>query len=346
MRVPTADLMAPFAAMALRSVAREFPYHLVHLVSGDADVRPPRELYPAFHGAFDWHSSVHGHWCLARLARCLPDAPFATDARRVLAASLTREKLAGELDYLAAKGREGFERPYGLAWLLQLAAELREWQDAEAGEWAAALAPLESLVAERLRTWLPRLPWPDRSGQHGQTAFALGLALDWARLADDTALAGSIERRARTFYRDDVMAPIAYEPSGHDFLSPALAEADLMRRVLPRGEFELWFARLLPDLHGGAAKRWLTPVASPDPADGKLAHLDGLNLSRAWMLEGVAASLPASEPRRSVLAAAARHHRDVGVASVTGEHYAGAHWLGSFVVYLETARGLEHPSPA
>ncbi len=335
--------MAPFAAMALASIAREYPFHVVHVVARDEDARPPRALWPAFHGAYDWHSSVHGHWCLARLARRFPAAPFAAAARQALDRDLDPARLAGEHAYLAAPGRAGFERPYGLAWLLQLAAELREWEDdADAARWAGALGPLAALAADHLGSWLPRLPWPNRGGEHAQTAFAMGLALDWARGAGEAgaALERVIVDRARDFHLDDVAAPIAYEPSGHDFLSPILGEADLMRRVLPLAAYGPWLARLLPDLTGAAARRWLAPVTSPDPSDGKLSHLDGLNLSRAWMLEGIVAHLPMDEPRRAILAAAAARHRVAGIAAVTGEHYAGAHWLASFVVYLETGRGL------
>ena len=332
---------ARIARMVLDAVSREYPSHLSHALFSDADARPPRELTPAFFGSFDWHSAVHGHWTLARLARREPEADFAAEARAALARSLTSERIAGELSYLSAKGREGFERPYGLAWLLQLAAELREWEDDGAARCRAALAPLEDLAARRVSEWLPRLRWPIRSGEHSQTAFALGLALDWARTAKKVAFAALIEARASEFYADDRAAPIAYEPSGHDFLSPVLAEADLLRRVLSQSEFVGWLGRFLPALGDDATRRWLTPVKSSDPSDGKLSHLDGLNLSRAWMLEGVASALPADHPRRAFLSAAAVDHGAAGLAAVTGEHYAGAHWLGSFAVYLTTRRGIE-----
>ena len=334
------ELATRFAELVLAAIHREYPSHILHLMHSDADARPPRELTPAFFGSFDWHSCVHGHWCLARLARRFPGAPFETRARAALAASLTHERIAGEVAYAGAGSRQHFERPYGLAWLLQLCAELREWGDTDARAWHAALAPLETLAAHRLAGWLPRLLWPIRSGEHFQTAFALGLALDWARAAGDDAFAALVERRARDYHGNDANAAIAYEPSGQDFLSPALGEADLMRRVLPRAEFADWLRRFLPDLDGAAARRWLTPVTSPDPADGKLAHLDGLNLSRAWMLEGVASALEATDPRRAFLLDRARAHADAGLAAVTGEHYAGGHWLGTFAVYLITCRGV------
>ncbi len=335
--------------MVLACIHREYPVHIVHLVLGPQDVRSPRELTPAFYGSFDWHSAVHGHWMLARLARLIPAAPWRAGAMAALARSLTPERLAGELAYLSAEGRQGFERPYGLAWLLQLAAELRGWTRSPAVDdagavaaraWLAALEPLESLAADRILALLERLPWPVRGGEHAQTAFALGLALDWAREAGRDEVTRVVRARAEHYYGADRDAPTAYEPSGHDFLSPALGEADLMRRVLEPQLYTAWLERFLPEPGGPESQRWLTPVVSPDRADGKLSHLDGLNLSRAWMLDGIAAALPESHPWRVPLADAARRHADAGLASVPSEHYAGAHWLGSFAVYLLTRRGM------
>src|SRR6266516_3102263 len=241
-----ARVVEPIAEMALGCVHREYPSHVSHTLRGDEDARPPRRLTPAFYGSFDWHSAVHGHWCLARLVRLHPTAEFAPRAEAALDESLTPEKLAGEVAYLSVPGREGFERPYGLAWLLQLAAELREWGSGRA--WLEALVPLEALAAARLAGWLPRLRWPIRSGEHGQSAFAMALALDWARVAGDRGLESLLRSRALDFYGADSDAPLAFEPSGHDFLSPILGEADLMRRVLPPREFAGWLARLRADL--------------------------------------------------------------------------------------------------
>jgi hypothetical protein len=340
------ELLERLAGLALAGVGREYPNHLSLLLTSDADARPPRELTPAFFGCFDWHSAVHGHWTLARLARIRPDAAFAARARAALGASLAGERIAGEVAFLSAPGREGFERPYGLAWLLQLAAELREWRDErpsdrEPAAWSEAIAPLERLAARRIGEWLPKLVAPIRTGEHSQTAFALGLVLDWARVADDPALARLARKRSLDFHAGDRDAPIAYEPSGHDFLSPVLGQADLMRRVLDAGEFASWLGGFLPSLGTAAAARWLEPVRSPDPADGKLSHLDGLNLSRAWMLEGVLSALPGGDERAPALRAAAAALGASGLAAVTGEHYAGAHWLGSFAAYLVTRRGIQ-----
>jgi hypothetical protein len=332
-----------FARLALGCVQREYPGKIAHVLQGDADVRPPRELTPAFFGCYDWHSSVHGHWLLARLARLHPDAAFAQEARAALAASLTDANLAKEVAYLRGAGRVSFERPYGLAWLLQLAGELRSWPDADAQRWAAALRPLESEAAQRFRDWLPKLRYPVRSGEHSQTAFGLGLVRDWSVAAGDTALTALVDERSRAYYLADVECPLRYEPSGEDFLSPCLAEADLMRRVLPPAEFAKWLRKFLPQIPKSARADWLPTGIVSDRSDPKLAHIDGLNLSRAWMLHGIAAGLPEADPRRRSLDAAAAAHAAAALPAVTGEHYEGGHWLGSFAVYLLGGSGRPGP---
>jgi len=329
-----------FANLALACVHKEYPNHLSHTLNSDADVAPPRELTPAFYGCYDWHSSVHGHWLLARLARTFPDAPFAQPARAVLGQSITGKNIAQEAAYLRGAGRASFERPYGLAWLLQLVAELNEWNDPQARGMAVNLRPLEEAAVGRLSEWLPKLANPVRIGEHDQTAFALGLMLDYANGRGNRQFAELILSRARQFYLGDRNCPLAYEPSGEDFLSPCLGEADLMRRVLPAQEFAHWLQAFLPQISATGDGRWLQPVTSPDPSDPKLAHLDGLNLSRAWMLEGIAAGLPKGDKRISSITAAAEAHLRAGLAAVTGAHYEGGHWLGSFAVYLVTQRGI------
>ncbi|MGE0453934.1 MAG: DUF2891 domain-containing protein [Vicinamibacteria bacterium] len=329
-----------FAALALACVHQEYPNKIAHVLQADADVRPPRELTPAFFGCYDWHSSVHGHWLLARLARLQPEARFAGPALAALRRSLTPANLAAEVRYLEGKGRTSFERPYGLAWLLQLGAELREWGTPDARRFASDLEPLERAAVARLRDWLPKLTRPIRIGEHSQTAFSLGLVLDWARTAGDRETEALVAERSRTFYLGDRGCPLAYEPSGEDFLSPCLAEADLMRRVLASAEFSRWLGQFLPQVPRDGAGGWLEPGIVTDPSDPKLAHLDGLNLSRAWMLEGIASELPVADVRRPALLAAARLHREAGLRGVTGEHYEGGHWLGTFATYLVTGRGL------
>jgi hypothetical protein len=287
-----------------------------------------------FFGCYDWHSAVHGHWLLARLAHLYPQAAFAAPARAALRESLTTERVAVELAYLRGPGRTSFERPYGLAWLLQLAAELRSWPDAEAARWAEMLQPLEAEAADRVRAWLPKLRYPIRVGEHSQTAFAFGLIRDWAVIAGDAGMQALIDERSRRYYLADEDCPLDYEPSGEDFLSPCLAEADLMRRVLPRAEYGPWLARFLPGIARNGDPDWLAPGIVTDRADPKLAHIDGLNLSRAWMLLGIASGLGERDRRRRALAAAAARHADAALPAVTGEHYEGGHWLGSFAVYL------------
>ncbi len=335
-----------FAALALDCVHKEYPNKIAHVMQSDADARPPRELTPAFYGCYDWHSSVHGHWLLVRLAREFPSAPFTAPARAALARSLTPANIAAEVAYLQGPGRASFERPYGLAWLLQLARELRTWDDAQAREWAGILAPLEIESAQRIMAWLPKLQYPIRSGEHSQTAFAFGLIADWAQVRGDVGLARLLEERARRYYLADRDCPLRYEPSGEDFLSPCLAEADFMRRVLPAREFAVWLDGFLPGLPKDGRADWLPPGIVTDRSDPKLAHIDGLNLSRAWMLEGIASALPAKDRRRTALLAAAAAHAQASLPAVTGEHYEGGHWLGTFAVYLTTRAGIAQPDPA
>ncbi len=336
-----------FAKLALACVGKEYPNKISHVLNSDTDVAPPRKLTPAFYGCYDWHSSVHGHWLLVRLLRTFPNASFSGAARDALRKSLTAENLKQEAAYIRGEGRASFERPYGLAWLLQLCAELREWDDDQARGMAANLRPLEDAAVERLKTWLPKLSYPVRIGEHDQTAFGLGMILDYARSTKNDSLARLATDSAKKFFLADKNCPLNYEPSGEDFLSPCLAEADVMRRVLSQDEFAKWLKEFLPQIPEGplqdkaARANWLPVTVSPDPSDPKLAHLDGLNLSRAWMLEGIASVLPADDPRRPALSVAADEHRRAGIAAVTGAHYEGGHWLGSFAVYLTTRRGIQ-----
>jgi hypothetical protein len=329
-----------FADLALRCVQLEYPNKLSHTLQSDADVRPPRELTPAFYGCYDWHSSVHGHWLLARIARLYPGTPFAAQARSALARSLTDANIAGEVRYFQTAGRASFERPYGLAWLLLLAAELHDWDDPQAQRWATSLAPLEAEAARRLKAWLPKLQYPIRVGEHSQTAFAFGLVHDWAVRVGDEGMRRLIEDRARFFYLHDVSCPLTYEPSGEDFLSPCLAEADLMRRILAPAQYADWLRRFLPAIPQRQSADWLRPGIVTDRSDPKLAHIDGLNLSRAWMLQGIASGLPPHDRRIPALRAAADAHASAALPAVTGEHYEGGHWLGTFATYLTTRAGL------
>ena len=336
------ETAARLADLALECVHKEYPNKIAHVMDSDTDAAPPRTLTPAFYGCYDWHSAVHGHWLLVRLTRAHPEAPYASRAREALAKSLTAENLAIEAAYIGRKGRETFERPYGLAWLLALALELREWDDPQARAFATALAPLTRAAAARLREWIPKLAYPIREGEHNQTAFAFGLILDWARGTGDRGMEELLVSRTRELYAADRDCPIGYEPSGQDFLSPCLAEADLMRRVLGPGQFAAWLKSFLPRIPRNGSGDWLAVGVVTDRTDGKLVHLDGLNLSRAFMLLGIASGLPANDPRIPALRAAAARHRLAGLSAVTVDNYAGGHWLGTFATYLVTGRGITH----
>jgi Protein of unknown function (DUF2891) len=341
---PTSSLdsssAARFAALALSCLHREYPNKIAHVMDSDADALPPHKLTPAFYGCYDWHSDVHGHWLLVRLLRLYPNSAFQSQARAEIARSLTPENIAGEVSYLQRADRVSFERPYGLAWLLRLASELRQWSDPQAKQWSSALRPLETEAARRLKTWLPNLHYPIRIGEHDQTAFSFGLIWDWAGIAGDVEMRQLLTDAARRFYQADRTCPLRYEPSGQDFLSPCLAEADFMRRVLDREAFRKWLSVFLPGIPTNARAQWLQPAIVTDRADPKLAHIDGLNLSRAWMLEGIAQGIGPRDPRVAALLAAARSHREAALPAVTGEHYEGGHWLGTFAVYLTSGAGI------
>jgi len=300
------------AALPLACVQREYPNKIDHVLHGAPDVQSPRALHPAFYGCFDWHSAVHGHWTLARLLRRFPQLPEAAAIRAVLDANLTAENLAAERAYLQL--RPAFERMYGWAWLLELATELR------GTPWAPALQPLVDEVVERTCAFLPKQTYPIRSGVHPNTAFALALALDHARAARDARLEAIVVERALTYFADDADYPAYLEPGGEDFFSPALLEADLMRRVLG-ADFARWLRAFLPR---GLPASLATPAHVSDRSDPKLAHLDGLNLSRAWCLRALGFD------------EAADVHAREGLAHVTTGDYAGEHWLATFAVYLTT----------
>ena len=336
---------ARFARLALDCVHREYPNKIAHVMSSAADARTPFSLHPVFYGCFDWHSSVHGHWLLVRLLRTergeaiTPE--LGSEIVSALDQSFTAEGVAEEVSYFKAEGRKAYERPYGIAWFLQLTAELREWDDPLAERWLGTLMPLEAVIVDQIKSWLPNLAYPIRLGTHNQSMFAFGLVLDWARVAKDAAMEELVRSKTMAFHLDDRNCPLAYEPSGEDFLSPCLMEADLMRRVMPQADFAAWLEGILPQLPRDGSTDWLVPGVVMDPTDGKLVHLDGVNLSRAWNLENIAAALPAEDPRRASLEAAAAIHAKAGIANVSAEHYEGSHWLASFATYLVTKRGQQ-----
>ncbi|MDZ8260649.1 DUF2891 domain-containing protein [Nostoc sp. ChiQUE01b] len=332
-------IAAKFVQLVLNCINQEYPHNNIFWFESDEDIKPPRELMPAFYGCLDWHSAVHGHWLLARLARYFPDAEFQPTARQALTQTLTPEKIQGEITHF--NRCPFFECPYGFSWLLQLATELREWDDSQAKEWLAALEPLETLVANNFYHWLEKLELPNRTGAHSQTAFPLGLALDWAQSQKNKDFADLIEDKAQKFYQSDRNYPLHFEPLGYDFVSPCLAEADLMRRILSPTDFANWLTDFLPHLLTEDAVNWLQPVQTTKPNDYLQSHFRGLNLSRAWMLEGIISQLPDNDSRLDTLRSVTVLHRQCGLVDVASDHYSSSHWLGTFVVYLITARGLD-----
>ena len=327
-----------FAKLALACIDREYPNKPEHVLDSAADARPPRDFHPAFFGCYDWHSSVHGHWMVVRLLKTFPDLASGKEIRTRLAAHFTPEALAIEARYLDIKSNRSFERTYGWAWTLRLMTELQTWEDPDAKAWRANIEPLAKSLVARLKDFLPKLTNPIRTGIHPNTAFALGEALDYANAAGDKELADALTKRARDYYARDRACPLAYEPSGEDFFSPCLEEADLMRRVLPRADFATWLSAFLPGLAAGKPFP-LSPAVVADPTDPRLVHLDGVNLTRAWTLRAVARALPANDARRKLLQTTAGAHATAGLARVSSGNYEGEHWLASFAVYLLTDAG-------
>ncbi|MND75402.1 hypothetical protein D3C80_670180 [compost metagenome] len=326
---PNADLASRFAATALGHVTREYPNHIMHVLTGPQDARTPRDMHPIFFGSFDWHSCVHGWWTLFTLYRLHPDMAEAAQIRALADDLFTADNAAGEAAYLARPEARGFERPYGWAWLLMLAAELERHDTDEGRRWAETLRPLAQVFVERFKTFLPLADYPVRTGTHYNTAFALRLTLDYAE-AHDADLAAACRDAALRWHAGDRDCQ-AWEPSQDEFLSPALMEAVLMRRVLPASDFQTWFDAFLPRLGDGHPATLLSPARVSDRTDGKIAHLDGLNLSRGWCWREIIAALPAQDPRRTVGAQAAAVHLEAALPHVTGD-YMGEHWLASFAL--------------
>ncbi|AFV84768.1 hypothetical protein amad1_06275 [Alteromonas mediterranea DE1] len=330
-----------FANLALHCIHQEFPNVVKHMMNSADDVKAPNKLYPAFYGCLDWHSSVHGHWLLVRMLNTAKDAVNRDEIIEKLNISFTTENIRGELASLNRENNASFERPYGLAWFLQLTAELRQSSIPEAKIWLDTLLPLEEEIVARVSAWLPKLAYPIRTGEHSQTAFAFGLMLDWAKISGNKEFEALLTSRVKEYYQADKQCPLAYEPSGQDFLSPCLAEADLMRRVMAKHEYSQWLSAFFPSLTASTSN-WLAPATVTDKTDGKLAHLDGLNISRAWMIEGIISALPDDDARLTVLKKTLKAHREAGLNAVFGDmHYMGSHWLGSFASYLETQRGIK-----
>ncbi|MDO6432811.1 DUF2891 domain-containing protein [Flavitalea sp. BT771] len=320
-----------FADLPLRCMQREFPYKTGVTFADSTLIVNPQNYHPAFYGCFDWHSSVHGHWMLIRLLQLFPSMPRAAEIRQKLEENLTAANIATEMKIFTMPDNKSFERTYGWAWLLQLQNELLQWDDPFAKKLRDHVAPLAQQLSRMYIEYLPRLQYPIRVGEHSNLAFGLRLAFDYAEQAKDTALKQSIIQTALRFYRNDINYPLSWEPGGNDFLSPALEEADLMWRILPAADYERWLVKFLPVI---ADKNFnLEPGVVKDRTDGKLVHLDGLNLSRAWDLFGIARHFPANKTQ---LYRVANRHLTVALPNVASGNYMGEHWLASFAVYALT----------
>ncbi|MGV3708778.1 MAG: DUF2891 domain-containing protein [Gemmatimonas sp.] len=327
-----------FAGLALAHITREYPHKMDHIMVDGGDVRGPRDLHPIFYGSFDWHSCVHGYWLLARLLRTFPDLPEAPEIHALFDAHLTISNVAVEAAYASHPLRVTFERPYGWAWLLALSAEFKAHTMPHGARWAAALQPLADVFAKRFVQFLPLATYPIRAGTHYNTAFALALAFEYADVAQDSQLLSAISSATARWYAADADAQV-WEPSGDDFLSSALVEAECVRRVLPPDQFTDWFGRFLPQLADRRPVALFTPATVSDRTDGKIAHLDGLNLSRAWCWRSLASALDASDPRRTTMLAAADAHLAASLPHVADD-YAGEHWLATYALMALEVNGL------
>ena len=319
-----------FARIALGHLTREYPNKLDHVLNDAGDVHAPRELHPIFYGSFDWHSCVHGYWLLVRVARRFPELPVVDEIRMTIDRHFTEAAVAGEIAYLQEPSRQTFERPYGWAWLLKLAAELAEWDHPNGRRWSAVLAPLADVFAEWFLEFLPKATYPIRTGTHSSSAFSLVLALDYASSLPDGTLDALIREKAEAWFGEDVDCQ-AWEPGGDDFLSPALMEAALMRRVLPHPDFISWLDRFLPDLAERRPATLFSPAQVSDRTDGKIGHLDGLNFSRAWCWRSIAGALPAGDPRGPLAEATAEAHVASAIREIQTD-YMGEHWLATFAL--------------
>jgi DUF2891 family protein len=333
----TPQTASRFAQLALRNIAQEYPSKLDHVLANEREVLAPRRLHPAFHGSFDWHSCVHAHWMLVRLLKCYPGLPEEEAVRRLLRERLAPANLDGECVYLGRPEARAFERTYGWAWLLKLAEEIACWDDEEAHQWSSQLAPLAQIFVRRYLDYLPYAAYPIRHGVHQNSAFGLAFALDYAMACDSMTLAAACSDKAREWYLGDVDGTAPREPSGADFLSPTLVQADLMRRVLTTDEFPLWLGRFLPAIERKEPRALFAPVSVSDRSDPYIVHLDGLNLSRAWCWDAIAHALPDGDPRSPACIRAAQQHLDAGLEGLANDDYAGGHWLATFAVLALTS---------
>ncbi len=333
--VLTEKVASNFAKLALKCVQKEYPNKLDHVMNDAKEIQAPSVLHPAFYGCFDWHSSVHGHWMLVRILKLFPQIDLETKIRKVLSENLSEENIKTEVIYLKQPNRKSFERTYGWAWLLKLAEELCDWNDIDGKTWSKNLQPLADAIAQQYIDFLPKQYYPIRTGVHPNTAFGIAFALDYARKVKNEKLEKLLIERSLTYYEKDKNYDTNWEPGGEDFFSPCLIEADLMRRILKPVEFKNWFNKFLPGLKN--AKNLLEPAIVTDRTDPKLVHLDGLNLSRAWCMNGIAFHFPPNSKMKKILIESAAKHAKAGLSMIFSGSYEGEHWLASFAVYLLSA---------
>jgi hypothetical protein len=328
------DQAGRLARLAYKCIHTEYANNLQHSMLSDKDAGTPSQLHPVFYGCYDWHSSVHGHWLLVKLLKEFPDLAARDSIIKAIDMTLTQANIAAEVAYFKAPGRISYERPYGWSWLLKLTAELATWNDPLGRKWLETLNPLAIQVVQNYKTYLPGLYYPLRRGVHANTAFGLAFAIDYARVMGDKEFEKLLLERSRFYYLKDQNIPASWEPEGDDFFSPALIEADLMRRVLNNADFQKWFAGFLPKIPVSLQH----PAVVADRADPTGVHLDGLNLSRAWCMFEVARSLPqGSEMARDLRRLGTEHATDA-LPHVISENYLGTHWLATFAVYMYFAR--------
>jgi len=327
--IPALDVVQAnrLAKLPLACIHTEYPNKLNQTLGGEQDLQSPQQLHPAFYGCFDWHSSVHGHWSLVSLLKQFPDLTDAEGIKQALLSNITADKIKAEVAYFDNTHNSSFERTYGWAWLLKLAAEIHTWNDPVARSLEQNLQPLTDLIVQKYLEFLPKLNYPIRVGEHPNTAFGLSFAWDYAVEVNNEILMNAIKERALYFYKKDTACPIEWEPGGFDFLSPCLEEAALMKRILEETEFETWVHDFLPQL---ADPTFVLAVGEvSDRSDGKLVHLDGVNFSRAWSLNKIAENMPKYAHLNNV----ANAHINYSLPNIVGDSYEGGHWLGSFAIY-------------
>jgi len=321
-----------FAELAFSCVVQEFPNKTGHVQVDSNDLRQPSDYHPAFYGCFDWHSAVHGHWMLVKLLKEYPDMAQAAAIREVINNHLTSDKILVELDYFKQTYNRSFSRTYGWAWLLKLAEELYTWNDEQGQRWYFNLKPLSDYIAEMFVDFLPKLVFPNRTGVHANTAFGLSFALDYARTLKNDFFENSIVYHSLKYYLKDENCPAQWEPGGTDFISPCLMQAELMSKILPNKEFEVWLDIFLPGLKNEQPEILFSPLSVTDRSDGHLVHIDGLNLSRAWCFLNIASVVRDSVLRQRLITAAEQHLAKT-IPLIADGDYMGEHWLASFAIY-------------